>query len=106
MGVKLTDLEPRWFVHTNTGVTGMSFLCPHCRKTRLAVQFHHTAPAAMKSDPSLHHTLDTFIWQITGDAPSFGEETHGGFEHVSLTPSVDASKLGHWHGWIIGGEVR
>ena len=29
-----------------------------------------------------------------------------GFVDLSLTPSVDASKAGHWHGFITNGEVR
>jgi len=106
--MKLTELEPRWFGGgaDNKEIHGLSFQCPHCKTIRLGVPFHHSAPQRMSDDQSIHHTLGEFIWQITGDAPIFDGLKHGGFESVSLTPSVDASKIGHWHGFITNGEIR
>jgi hypothetical protein len=48
------------------------------------------------------HQLGTFdvppgtLWQRTGDT----------FNSISLSPSIDASKAGHWHGYITNGEIR
>lgn len=116
--MKLTELEPRWFsVGGTTGIAGISFQCPHCvglpagdpKKSRLGVRIAHAAPhvISIPGDQSITHTpTNEQVWQITGDAPSFDGEIHGGFDTVSLTPSVDASKSGHWHGWITNGEIK
>ncbi len=107
--MKLTELEPRWFsVGDSTGIAGISFQCPHCKVARLGVRVDHASPYVIQvtNDHSIDHHVDNVqIWQITGDAPTFDGETHGGFENVSLTPSVDASKSGHWHGFITNGMI-
>jgi hypothetical protein len=28
------------------------------------------------------------------------------FETVTVTPSIDASKSGNWHGFIVNGEIK
>lgn len=35
-------------------------------------------------------------WQRQGDT----------FETLTLAPSIDASRAGHWHGFIQNGEIR
>jgi uncharacterized protein (DUF983 family) len=36
MALKLTELDPHWYVLENGGpVVGISFECPHCRTQRL-----------------------------------------------------------------------
>ncbi len=104
--MKLTDLDPRWYTGAGDGIIGISFECPHCRVTRLAVPTHHTAAAIMKLELTDHHVVDAHVWQMTGDAVAFDGDEHKGFENVTLTPSVDASKFGHWHGYVTRGEVR
>jgi hypothetical protein len=37
------------------------------------------------------------VWTVAGGAS---------FSDVTLTPSVDASQAGHWHGFITDGEIR
>lgn len=37
------------------------------------------------------------IWELNGVED---------FHNLTLTPSVDASKVGHWHGFITNGEIR
>lgn len=101
--MKLTELSPRWI-----GVgdalprrrIGVTFDCPHCRETRLGVFFANPVdggPAYVDLLPApgvppivRHH------WQRTGET----------FDALTLTPSVDASASGHWHGFITQGEVR
>jgi hypothetical protein len=47
------------------------------------------------------HELRTFdvppgiIWQRTGET----------FDDLTLTPSIDASPSGHWHGYVTNGQV-
>jgi hypothetical protein len=48
------------------------------------------APIAEPTDDA------TQLWQRAGDT----------FDTLTLSPSIDASKHGHWHGFIQGGEIR
>lgn len=97
--MKLTDLEPHWFVLEEGGArVGVSFLCPHCRTQRIGVAFHHAGHAAMEDGYILAHhgAADAnHIWTMTGED----------FESLSLSPSVDASASGHWHGFVTNGEA-
>jgi hypothetical protein len=107
----LTELEPRWWGEGPRRL-GVSFLCPHCGTVRLAIAFANPVdggpPSAIVTDASMpkfirehlhtHRTFDVppgFLWQRTGED----------FPTMSLTPSVDASKSGHWHGVIADGVV-
>jgi hypothetical protein len=98
--VKLTELEPRYFVrHEGGQPVGITFDCPHCPGSgpRLAIALHMdgTNFDPDPDNPQQFETDDT-IWTIAaGDS----------FDNLSLTPSVDASKSGHWHGFITNGEI-
>ncbi len=94
--MRLTDLDPGWFT-TTTGRTGMgvTFRCP-CKAgcdQYLGVWFANPVdggpPAAPDIDPKPR-------WQRSGDT----------FELLTLTPSIDVSSSGHWHGFITNGEIR
>lgn len=99
--MKLTDLQPRWYVLEKGGpAIGLTFLCPHCRETRIGVAFHHHGAATMENQYILaHHGADDaeHIWDLTGQDD---------FASLTLSPSIDASKSGHWHGYIVSGEIR
>lgn len=102
--LRLTDLDPRWFDVPDAGgaIDGVSFLCPHCREVRLAVQF--TPMGADEIHARSHrdgdqHTiipLQGNVWQRTGET----------FNDLTLSPSVDASISGHWHGFIRNGRIE
>ncbi len=89
--MKLTDLDPRWYTglvnsqgYPATEIIGFTFDCPHCRYERLNV--------LIRSD----NIKDTrFVWNMTGN----------NFSNLTITPSIDASKCGHWHGCITNGEL-
>lgn len=100
--MRLTELNPRWAVDADIVLGGqsvhdedrhgmaVSFDCPCCAgKTRLAVFFSNPIDGKAPSDDG--HKL----WTRSGDA----------FETLTLSPSVDASAHGHWHGFIKDGEV-
>ncbi len=115
--MKLTELEPRWFDVPGVGTNkdGMTFLCP-CEKCqenpkqrrRLGIQFANPVggeplPLMTQKQKNVHlfekRTFDiamNYLWQRTGDD----------FESMTLTPSIDASNSGHWHGHITAGETR
>lgn len=100
--MKLTDLDPRWACDADIVIGGVarhyegrqgmavSFECPHCRECRLAVWFANPIDGLPPTDDA------TKLWQRTGET----------FETLTLTPSIDASKDGHWHGFITGGDIR
>lgn len=89
--MRLVDLEPRWSTEygDNRHGLGITFLCPCCLKTRIGVAFSNPVDGGPPSSRVLK-------WQRTGDT----------FETLSLSPSLDASRQGHWHGFITNGEVR
>ena len=103
--MKLTELEPRWYgTMASSEIVGMSFLCPHCLKIRLSIRFSLDAPYILIPDGAIHLQPEK-VWQIKGDAATFEGLKHGGFDNVTVLPSIDASSTGHWHGSITNGKV-
>jgi hypothetical protein len=108
--MKLTELEPRWIGGSlDDGAErrglGISFMCPlhHVEGDRLAVWFSNPCDGgsahvdyAMDS-ATAHLTLKNpeHLWQRTGET----------FDDLTLTPSIDASKYGCWHGFITNGAI-
>lgn len=88
---------------------GLSFDCPCCRgterATRLAVFFANPVdggpPADDAADPGWNE-VDGHLrhahprWTRSGDT----------FETMTLSPSIDASAHGHWHGFISEGSIK
>ena len=95
--MRFTELNPRWYVLNDGGPrVGFTFDCPHCRTSRLAVAVHDAGHKIIsEQEPEVYHP--GYVWQIT-------EGTD--FHDITITPSVDASKSGHWHGCIIKGEAQ
>lgn len=98
--MKLTDLNPRWAIDADIIVggqvvhdehrqeMGLTFDCPHCRTTRLGVFLANPIDGGPPSDDGGK------LWHRDGDS----------FETLTLSPSIDASAHGHWHGSITKGE--
>lgn len=95
--MRLTELNPR-FVQYNGQRLGITFDCPHCRKQRLGVAFQHQGLEHIESQAILSVSPNTKIWTETNPEPDT-------FENLTLTPSIDCSSSGHWHGFITNGEV-
>jgi hypothetical protein len=102
--MKLIDLSPKWQSFEDHHRVALSFICPCCigteRETHLMVAFHHHGheiedDAFIRAHGPGGQT--NHIWTIEGDED---------FNTLTLTPSIDASKSGHWHGFITNGEVR
>lgn len=99
--MKLNELAPRYFVSSLSGhPIGITFGCPHCHETgqRLAIAIHIDG-TGIDPDPlnPQQFPTDERIWTVAG-----GDS----FDNLSLSPSIDASASGHWHGYITGGEIR
>lgn len=110
--MKLTDLAPRWWGNGDGRRLGVTFLCPCCRRLRIGVAFANPVdggppspvvgermPRVIRDHVHVSRTFDVppgCLWQRSG----------ADFAIMSLMPSVDASKAGHWHGFVSNGEVR
>jgi hypothetical protein len=108
----LVELKPRWFA-TERGRhgQGLTFLCPHCRTVRLAVAFANPLdgypPDALTGTSSyiIRHVHYTRKFDVPPGGP-YWTRTGRTFATLTLTPSVDASASGHWHGYITAGTIR
>lgn len=98
--MRLIDLDPRWFEGRSGDRQGITFECPHCPTSgqRLAVAIHLDG-TDLDPDPE-----NPQQWAAGEHVWALGEGVTG-FADMTLTPSVDASGSGHWHGHITGGEI-
>lgn len=99
--MKLTELEPRW-IHPNLFV----FLCPHCREILLTCK---NVPMAFGDQCKLYEANlgeDDWNQRVVPSRAEFAWGISGDFENMTVTPSIDASASGHWHGFITNGEIR
>jgi hypothetical protein len=104
--VKLLDLNPAWYsVITESAGSmvrregmGLIFDCPCCVAAgkRVGEREILSVPFANPIDGGPPAETRKAFWQRTGTT----------FEDLTLSPSVDASGFGHWHGWIQNGEAR
>lgn len=101
------ELEPRW-VHPNVFV----FLCPHCKSILLScknINMSHTEQRELfervfgeDACTLVVFDQDDQCWSISGSVPRDPNATFPA--DLTVTPSIDASKSGHWHGFITNGE--
>jgi len=99
--MRLTDLEPRWVYKEKV----FCFLCPHCRKVWLSCK---------RVVMSTHEQIVIFESAVRGEsinvvvpckAEAAWKFSGGDFETMTITPSLDASDAGHWHGHITNGGI-
>lgn len=111
--MRLAELEPRWIEHDGQRV-GFMLRCPLCRgiwlTCRLGVTPGHIEQ--MRALGSIGFRLDDDGYLEDSDttvlcAPGTQWSIVGGstFNDLSVTPSLDASASGHWHGNITAGEI-
>ena len=99
--MRLIELNPLWFCLENKGPrVGLTFECPHCKGSglRLGIWFHE------KGKESINDKYIASHW--TGKVGFVWTEDGRDFDHLTITPSIDASKQGHWHGFITNGFME
>lgn len=101
--VKLIDLDPRW-IHSNV----FTFLCPCCMKWRLSCK---NIPMGRNEQWELFdkvHGEYAYSKLVVGCKEDIAWNFPSGadFNTISVTPSIDASASGHWHGYITNGEIK
>jgi hypothetical protein len=101
--VRLTDLDGRFHsFHEGRRGEALGFLCPHCRGCTLLVWLARPMDGGAPIEAAFrqhvvedgHIHLDP-LWEHTGDT----------IDTISITPSVDASAHGHWHGFVTNGAI-
>jgi len=103
--MRLVDLDPRWIAVAGDDRVGITFRCPHCpsgergETTFLGIFFVEPI------DPNQHVDIDWPNYMLQHPASRFWHRIGETFEQLTVTPSVDASQHGHWHGFITNGEV-
>lgn len=115
--MKLTELEPQWMEHDGRRI-GFVFISP-CQRTRedgsnsptpyrltcmaeptkMVVQREVAERMFGDDDYTIVPCKQEIGWSVAG-----GIE-HATFESLSVTPSIDGSASGHWHGFITNGDV-
>lgn len=95
--MRLADLHPAW-VGTLDGRhgTGVTFDCPcePCSGSATRRRIHAMFSQPLDGGPPVRSHGP--LWARVGDT----------FETLTLTPSIDASADGHWHGHITDGVAR
>lgn len=85
-----------------------AFLCPHCREVFLTCK---NVPMDHNTQYELFDRLfytphpGTIVVGCKGDYSWTWESAHD-FERITVTPSLNAEKAGHWHGHIVQGEIK
>lgn len=110
--MRLTELIPHWWGDGTGRELGITFLCPHCRTVRLGIAFANPIdggpPSPIVTSTGMPHIIRDHIHEArTFDVPPghLWQRTGSDFETLTLSPSVDASAAGHWHGSVTAGEV-
>jgi hypothetical protein len=99
--VRLIDLNPRWL-----SKDVLLFRSPSgagnwitCKRVRMSSEDQYKL--IYEANPDLKGqcvvmTVPDMAWKFSGDD----------LETMTITPSIDASRSGNWHGFITNGEVR
>lgn len=97
----LNDLQPRWIYKTKM----FAFLCPHCKVTWLTCK-------RVEMDREQQREIieaafgETEAPNIVGCEPKVAWKFSTlDFATMSVHPSLDASRAGHWHGHIRNGQI-
>lgn len=94
--MRLIDFEPKW-VGYGTIIDGLTFLCPCCKGCRLSIRFR---PPIDKEGWWSKIVQPSYAGMLVWDRVS-GET----FDDLTITPSINASSNGHWHGEITNGNL-
>lgn len=98
--VKLTDLSPRWLskdvlMFRSPAGKGDWITCK-----RVQMSFKDQCRLIYEDNPDLKGevvvtTAPDYAWTFNGDD----------LDAMTITPSIDASASGNWHGFVTNGEV-
>lgn len=98
--MKLSDLSPKW-IHRDLFV----FKCPCCQKIWLSCKM---APMSHGDQFDIFEKEFGEDWNavVSPCKPdAVWNIDYTDFDLMTVTPSIDASHSGHWHGFIRNGET-
>lgn len=108
--MRLTDLDPSWLVKDGVRV-GFMFKSPKTETKYYQSCF--VVPTPKREQFSLFISVlgEQGEWGVQPCKPDFAWTVAGGienatFETMTVTPSLDGSPGGLWHGFITNGEIR
>jgi hypothetical protein len=100
--MRLAELQPIWITPNL-----LLFLCPHCKNIWLSCK-NIPRPITEQMDIFEKHFGLRWNWLVVPcdqtQAWAFSEERE--FDLLTVSPSIDASKSGHWHGHIQKGGIQ
>lgn len=102
--MKLIDLDPIWlspdvFMFKNPTGGNDWLTCksvPMSRREQAALVYKNNPQCNEDNDQHMVLSKPDCTWSFTGND----------FATLTVTPSIDASASGNWHGWITNGEIR
>lgn len=106
--MKLVELDPRWIEKDNKRV-GFTFFSPVQREGMGKSRWRQSCFSELTSsdeqfellgDKPVQHCNPACAWKIEGGIEN------AEFETMTVTPSIDGSAGGLWHGHITNGEIR
>lgn len=100
--MRLVDLSPKWLIYggKRVGFTFISPVNPEWRQSCFAFDgFSHNAQMEMFGDDDVQPCSPKCAWHITGGIDN------ADFATITLTPSIDGSRGGLWHGHITNGDI-
>jgi hypothetical protein len=110
--LKLAELDPHWVGLCQGHAIGITFLCPHCRKCRIGVAFDepiggHHLENVIGRDVAVFLTREfmTGTGRFQNSTLKKWHREGETFDGLSLSPSIDTSECGHWHGSVTNGEI-
>lgn len=124
--MRLVALEPRWWAEPGRHGQGILFQCPHCVAAQQPGRAVVTLCVAFKNplDGGLPWELNASprrLWRVLFPSEDFEgflsrkdylappghlwTRTGTTFEALTLSPSVDFSRGGHWHGFLKAGAT-
>jgi len=99
--MKLIELQPEWLIPGKVFI----FMSPSGHKDWLLCK---NIPMSMKEQFALFQ--DEYLRYKGRTVVPMKEDVcwniEGNFEDLTVTPSIDASASGNWHGWITKGEIK
>lgn len=115
--MKLTDLDPKWMEHEGQRI-GFVFISPVQHKRSDGSESPKPYRLTCMARPTPMDVQREVAERMFGDDdytvvpcnPNQGWSIAGGievatFEAMTVTPSIDGSASGHWHGFISNGRL-
>jgi len=102
--MRLIDLQPRW-LSENVFV----FKCPHCVRGGREQPYWlscKNVPMKISDQFELWHASGLEGVMVPMNEATAWKFSGKDFETLSVTPSIDASPSGDWHGYITNGGIR